>query len=132
MEAAREGNTSIVTCEDGDVANANFDDFGWAFVTVFQVLTGENWNDLLWVGIAAGHYNDGSGFIALLYFVLLNIIGNYVIMNIFLAILLAGFDANDDEEDESEEPVKKENIKSAKVMPQEKYEMKEDETDKNN
>ena len=27
-------------------------------------------------------------------------------MNIFLAILLAGFDANDDEEDESEEPVR--------------------------
>ena len=82
------------------------------------------------MGIAAGHYNDGSGVIALLYFVLLNIIGNYVIMNIFLAILLAGFDANDDEEDEGEEPVKKENIKSAKVMPQEKYEMKEDEADK--
>jgi hypothetical protein len=119
---AREGNTSVVECEGDDVPRANFDDFGWAFVTVFQVLTGENWNDLLWAGIAAGHYTAGTAIIAVLYFILLNIIGNYVIMNIFLAILLAGFDdAGDDEEPEEEV---KGSVKSSKVLPQDRYEMK--------
>merc|ERR1711871_1156930 len=123
---AREGNTTTIACEGDDVPRANFDDFGWAFVTVFQVLTGENWNDLLWAGIAAGHYTSGTAIIAVLYFVLLNIIGNYVIMNIFLAILLAGFDGAEDEDEEEDEAEEKGSIKSSKVAPQEKYEMKTD------
>lgn len=120
--------TPGIGCEGDDVPRANFDDFGWAFVTVFQVLTGENWNDLLWAGIAAGHYSAGTAVIAVIYFVLLNIIGNYVIMNIFLAILLAGFDAPDDD-DEEEDVKPKGDIKGAKVLPQEKYEMKVEESE---
>ena len=33
----------------GDKAKAHFDSFWWGFVTVFQVLTGENWNEVLYV-----------------------------------------------------------------------------------
>ena len=106
-----------VTCDSDGVPRANFDDIGWSIITVFQVLTGENWNDLLWQGIAAGHYTVGSGMVGLLYFILLNLFGSYMIMNIFLAILLAGFDENDEEEEEEEESAPKGDIKSAKVAP---------------
>ena len=48
-----------------EVPSANFDTVGWAHVTVFQVLTGENWNDLLVMGLHA------AGPIAAVYFMIL-------------------------------------------------------------
>ncbi|CAK8987174.1 L type [Durusdinium trenchii] len=78
-----------------ETPRANFDNFFWGFVTVFQVLTGENWNEVLYIGKTV------SGEIAWVYFVSLNIVGNYLVLNLFLAILLARFD-NPDEEEELE------------------------------
>ena len=119
---------ATVSCEGDDVPRANFDDIGWSIITVFQVLTGENWNDLLWSGAAAGHYNDGTAILGIGYFVILNCFGAYMIMNIFLAILLAGFEGGDDDDElEDEDPAG--DINSAKVAPapQEKYEVKDGE-----
>lgn len=31
---------------DGDVPRANYDTLFWAFVTTFQIITGENWNEV--------------------------------------------------------------------------------------
>jgi len=67
------------------------------FVTVFQVLTGENWNEVMYTGLTA------SGQIAWVYFVLLNLVGNYMVLNLFLAILLARFDNPGDDEAEDED-----------------------------
>ena len=74
-----------------DVPRANFDSFGDGFMTVFQVLTGENWNDLLWASYKT------SGFIGYFYFLALTFVGNYMIFNLFLAILLAKFEEGSDE-----------------------------------
>ena len=46
-----------------------FDNFWWGFVTVFQVLTGENWNEVLYDGMKV------AGLI-ILFFLLLTFIGN--------------------------------------------------------
>ena len=78
---------------DGEQPMAHFDSFWWSLVTVFQVLTGENWNDVV--------YNcmHGVGWaIPTIYFSLLNIVGTYLILNLFLAILLANFEEDDEEE----------------------------------
>jgi len=91
------------------VPRANFETFGWSLVTVFQVLTGENWNEVLYNGIQATSFGQG-----VLYFVLLNVVGNYIILNIFMAILLGNFD-EDDEEPEPEPKPKKQ--KTNKVLP---------------
>ena len=72
---------------------AHFDNFWWAFVTVFQVLTGENWNEVLYNTMFAA----GPG-AAVIYFVALNVVGNYLILNLFLAILLGNFEQDDDGE----------------------------------
>lgn len=29
------------------ISRSNFDNFGWSLVTVFQILTLENWNDIM-------------------------------------------------------------------------------------
>ena len=72
--------------EHKDQPQAHFDSFGWAFVTIFQVLSGENWNVVMYDCIRA----TGPG--AVIFFLLLVIIGNFIILNLFLAILLINFD----------------------------------------
>eukprot|EP01052_Picozoa_sp_SAG31_P011849 SAG31_NODE_681_length_12844_cov_31.703021_6_plen_681_part_00 len=61
---------------------SHFDDFGWSVVTVFQILTGENWNTVMYDAM----HNEGA--LAVLYFLSLTIIGGYMTLNLFLAVLL--------------------------------------------
>ena len=69
---------------DGTPA-ANFNSFAIALLTVFQVLTGEDWNEVMYQGIESqgGHR---SGMIYSLYFIILTLFGNYTLLNVFLAI----------------------------------------------
>jgi len=75
----------------------NFDDIYWSVITIFQILTGENWNEVMYDGIRA------TTWAASLYFLLLVIVGNYIILNLFLAILLDNFGGADDEDEDEEE-----------------------------
>ena len=60
----------------------NFDSFWWSLMTVFQVLTGEDWNAAMFDAI---HTNGMS---AAAFFISLIVIGGYVLLNLFLAVLL--------------------------------------------
>ena len=75
--------------DDGETPRHNFDTLLWALVTVFQVLTGEDWNAVMYDGIAA------NGSWSALYFVLLLVIGNFLVLNLFIAILLTNFSAQE-------------------------------------
>ncbi|CAD8085427.1 unnamed protein product [Paramecium sonneborni] len=66
----------------------NYDDIQSAFLVVFQVLTLENWNSILWDLLI----QDVSAFITVPYLVFWIMIGNYVFLNLFLAILLENFE----------------------------------------
>ncbi|XP_010836639.1 PREDICTED: voltage-dependent T-type calcium channel subunit alpha-1H-like, partial [Bison bison bison] len=59
----------------------NFDSLLWAIVTVFQILTQEDWNVVLYNGMAS------TSSWAALYFVALMTFGNYVLFNLLVAIL---------------------------------------------
>lgn len=66
---------------------SNFDDFGNAMLTVFQILTGEDWNQVMYEGIFAyGGPKSAKGLTISLYFVTLVVFGNYTLLNVFLAI----------------------------------------------
>lgn len=67
----------------------SFDSFFLACMTVFDLLTIENWNDILTSTMRSG-VNYG---ITLLYLISWIFIGNYIFLNLFLAILLSGFDS---------------------------------------
>nr|KAG5713418.1 hypothetical protein BaRGS_024966 [Batillaria attramentaria] len=69
----------------------NFDSLLWAIVTVFQVLTQEDWNTVLYNGMA---YTSPW---ASLYFIALMTFGNYVLFNLLVAILVEGFSTEDEE-----------------------------------
>ncbi|NXN73237.1 CAC1H protein, partial [Himantopus himantopus] len=68
----------------------NFDSLLWAIVTVFQILTQEDWNVVLYNGMAS------TSSWAALYFVALMTFGNYVLFNLLVAILVEGFQAEGD------------------------------------
>ncbi|XP_069373569.1 voltage-dependent T-type calcium channel subunit alpha-1G isoform X18 [Paralichthys olivaceus] len=63
----------------------NFDSLLWAIVTVFQILTQEDWNKVLYNGMAS------TSPVAALYFIALMTFGNYVLFNLLVAILVEGF-----------------------------------------
>ncbi|XP_039643852.1 voltage-dependent T-type calcium channel subunit alpha-1G isoform X9 [Perca fluviatilis] len=80
-------------CEaDGDTLpdRKNFDSLLWAIVTVFQILTQEDWNKVLYNGMAS------TTPVAALYFIALMTFGNYVLFNLLVAILVEGFQTEGD------------------------------------
>ncbi|KAL0984067.1 hypothetical protein UPYG_G00136640 [Umbra pygmaea] len=72
---------------DGDTLpdRKNFDSLLWAIVTVFQILTQEDWNKVLYNGMAS------TSPVAAVYFIALMTFGNYVLFNLLVAILVEGF-----------------------------------------
>jgi hypothetical protein len=67
------------------VPDSRFDNIGWALLTAFQLVTTENWNNVMYSGMAA------TSPAAALWFIAAIIIGNYELLNLFLAVLLENF-----------------------------------------
>jgi hypothetical protein len=85
------------------IPRANFDTFVWAFTTVFQIMSGENWNTVMYDAMRAGPL-----VLATFYFVFMIVFGQIMMLNLFLTILMAKFDqASDDLEKEEREKVQK-------------------------
>uniref|UniRef100_T1E1N8 Voltage-dependent L-type calcium channel subunit alpha n=1 Tax=Cupiennius salei TaxID=6928 RepID=T1E1N8_CUPSA len=88
----------------------NFDTFVQALLTVFQILTGEDWNEVMYDGIRAYGGVSSYGIMACIYFIILFICGNYILLNVFLAIAvdnladadsLSGVEKEGEEEEEA-------------------------------
>ncbi|CAJ0582996.1 unnamed protein product, partial [Mesorhabditis spiculigera] len=64
----------------------HFDTFPVALITVFQILTGEDWNEVMYLAIEAQGGIYGGGMVYCVYFIVLMLFGNYTLLNVFLAI----------------------------------------------
>jgi voltage-dependent calcium channel L type alpha-1D len=84
--------------EDGEFPRANFNTFLSGFTTIFIVFIGEDWNSSMYDHVRTRGYG------AIFFFVSLFILGNLVLLNLFLAILLKNFEEppGKDEEDDDE------------------------------
>uniref|UniRef100_A0A7N6B0V8 Voltage-dependent L-type calcium channel subunit alpha n=1 Tax=Anabas testudineus TaxID=64144 RepID=A0A7N6B0V8_ANATE len=65
---------------------SNFDNFPQALISVFQVLTGEEWTSIMYNGIMAHGGPVIPGILVAIYFIVLFVCGNYILLNVFLAI----------------------------------------------
>ncbi|KAM5237785.1 voltage-dependent L-type calcium channel subunit alpha-1S [Ctenodactylus gundi] len=72
--------------EDTEVRRSNFDNFPQALISVFQVLTGEDWTSIMYNGIMAYGGPSYPGMLVCIYFIILFVCGNYILLNVFLAI----------------------------------------------
>jgi len=73
----------------------NFDSFINAFIAVFQLMTQENWQELLFIMMRSDVIKPFS----LAYLVSWIFIGNYIFLNLFLAIILDEFTGQEVEEE---------------------------------
>ncbi|XP_050746418.1 voltage-dependent calcium channel type A subunit alpha-1 isoform X8 [Drosophila biarmipes] len=69
----------------GGTPETNFNTFPIALLTVFQILTGEDWNEVMYQGIIS-QGGAQKGMIYSIYFIVLVLFGNYTLLNVFLAI----------------------------------------------
>ncbi|XP_039421422.1 voltage-dependent L-type calcium channel subunit alpha-1S isoform X2 [Corvus cornix cornix] len=72
--------------EDMEVRRSTFDNFPQALISVFQILTGEDWNSIMYDGIMAYGGPSFPGMLVCIYFIILFVCGNYILLNVFLAI----------------------------------------------
>ena len=77
----------------------NYDTFGIAFITVFQILTMENWQTVLFDSMAT----KVSAYGVAIFYISWIFLGNFILLNLFLAILLDSFLEEDDEEEDEQE-----------------------------
>ncbi|KFO21438.1 Voltage-dependent N-type calcium channel subunit alpha-1B [Fukomys damarensis] len=68
-----------------ETPTTNFDTFPAAILTVFQILTGEDWNAVMYHGIES-QGGVSRGMFSSFYFIVLTLFGNYTLLNVFLAI----------------------------------------------
>uniref|UniRef100_A0A672UKG1 Voltage-dependent P/Q-type calcium channel subunit alpha-1A n=1 Tax=Strigops habroptila TaxID=2489341 RepID=A0A672UKG1_STRHB len=88
---------------DDGTPPTNFDTFPAAIMTVFQILTGEDWNAVMYDGIKSQGGVKG-GMVFSVYFIVLTLFGNYTLLNVFLAIAVDNLaNAQELTKDEQEE-----------------------------
>lgn len=85
------------TEDDGSVTKSrkHFDNIIWALITIFQTLTFEDWN----AGLYDGVQGTETQWIAL-YYIILTLFGNYIMFNLFVAILIDGFADGDEKKED--------------------------------
>ena len=86
---------------DDGKPRTNFDSFNHAFVTAFIILSMENWQAIFYQAMRT----DVSMAIVTLYFISWIFIGNFMLLNLFLAILLDSFTQVEEEDHETPEKI---------------------------
>ncbi|XP_068681874.1 sodium channel protein 1 brain-like isoform X2 [Montipora foliosa] len=86
--------------KDNKIPRWNFSDFGHSFMVIFRILCGK-WIEPLWWTMRA------TNPAAICFILPAFVIGNFVILNLFLALLLNSFSGGGDDEPEDEEAKKK-------------------------
>ena len=69
------------------VPRSNFDNILESFITVFQILIGERWNEVFYDCWRGKDFLFASG-----YFITLIFFGNIIMLNLFMAMLLGNFE----------------------------------------
>jgi len=74
---------------NGESPRLNFDSLSEAFLSVFVILIGDNWNEIMYNCMRSTNELQSS-----IYFIILMAFGKFVMLNLFLAILLGNFDSS--------------------------------------
>lgn len=83
--------------DGGEESRYAFGDTYTAIITMFIILTGENWNEVMILVIS-----NKRSFAPAYLFISMMLLGNFMLLNLFLAILLKSISEIGDDEDEDE------------------------------
>lgn len=87
---------------DGEESRYSFGDTYTAIITMFIILTGENWNEVMILVI-----DNKKSFTPAYLFISMMLFGNFMLLNLFLAILLKSITDIGEEEEAEEKKDKK-------------------------
>ncbi|VDO89281.1 unnamed protein product [Schistosoma mattheei] len=73
--------------------------FHFIFLLTMKILTGEDWNEVMYHGMRAYENSPWYG-VVVIYFIFLFICGNCILLNVFLAIAVDNLNEDEDEEEE--------------------------------
>mmetsp|Transcript_20790 Transcript_20790/g.25430 ORF Transcript_20790/g.25430 Transcript_20790/m.25430 type:complete len:149 (-) Transcript_20790:3504-3950(-) len=93
---------------DEELPRENYESFAIAFITVFQVLTMENWQTVMYSSMLAAKGSLIFKTFAAIYYISWIFIGNFILLNLFLAILIDSFGEADAELEDEEAQIKSE------------------------
>ena len=84
------------TYASGDDIHITFTDIYNSFIGMYQVLSSENWTSLLYNSTS---YEDrwGQAWIGAIFFILWFILANFIVLNMFIAVIQENFDVSEDE-----------------------------------
>ena len=84
---ASDGSAAVLNAPmiTGIVPRLHYDTLFYAFITTFQILTTANWNDDLYDAAAS------NGVTSALFFYAIIVIGNWMLLNMFIAIIIQRF-----------------------------------------
>ena len=102
--------------KDG-IPRSNFDSFNSAFITVFQLLTMEGWQEVLYDWMRS----EVNNIISIIYLLSWIFLGNYMLINLILAIIMHSFSEEDNEITHfrlSKEEIKKNEIEEQEAFMQ--------------
>jgi hypothetical protein len=80
----------------GNVVRITFSDIYNAYIGMYQVLSSENWTLLLY-NSTQFEYRWGEAWIGATFFVLWFILANFIVLNMFIAVIQENFDVSEDE-----------------------------------
>eukprot|EP00329_Picozoa_sp_Boothbay-MS584-11_P008238 72349_4 len=69
----------------------NFNSFGRSFLTCFVILSGEDWSPLMYAYVRAFGWN------AAMFFLLVMGMTNFVLVNLFVAVIVGNFDLDEEQ-----------------------------------
>eukprot|EP01052_Picozoa_sp_SAG31_P011850 SAG31_NODE_681_length_12844_cov_31.703021_7_plen_592_part_00 len=109
------------TIQRGEMLNAhaNFESFGTSLLTVYRMATGESWNGIMYdCKIQPPDCDDAAGecgqpAVAVLYFVSFQLIGQFIMLNLFVAVVLENFHTTNERRETSITPQMFEDFTSA-------------------
>uniref|UniRef100_S4RR30 Ion transport domain-containing protein n=1 Tax=Petromyzon marinus TaxID=7757 RepID=S4RR30_PETMA len=120
--------------DETQTKRSTFDNFPQSLLTVFQILTGEDWNAVMYDGIMAYGGPSSTGMLVCIYFIILFICGNYILLNVFLAIAVDNLadaeslnTAQKEDEEEKDEAAEEEEEHLGEGEEEEEEEEEEDE-----
>lgn len=76
-QCAQQGGSWMAT-----FSRTNFRNVYWACLTVFQIISSENWHEVLQLGVR------NTSNLAVVYFMVVMLAGHYVLLNLFLAAIM--------------------------------------------
>ncbi|KAG0272810.1 calcium channel protein [Linnemannia exigua] len=82
--------------KEADPQPVNFDDLGQSFISLFIILSGENWINIMYESLES-HPEVYKEIYGAIFFVVYYCASHYVLLNLFIAIVLEHFELDDDE-----------------------------------